>query len=72
MRARIQGAVLVECVVETTGICSRLRLLRSLDAAFGLDEQAMRAATEWRFVPGTRLGKPVPVLVTIEVGFRIH
>ena len=72
MKARIQGAVVVECVVDTKGICSRLRLIRSLDSTFGLDEQALRAAAEWKFVPGTRLGEPVPVLVRIELGFAIH
>lgn len=72
MRRRIQGVVLVECVVEPSGLCSRPRLVKSLDSTFGLDEQALRAATEWRFRPGTRLGEPVPVLVTIELGFTIH
>lgn len=72
IRARIEGVVLVECVVEPSGLCSRLRLVKSLDSTFGLDEQALRAATEWRFRPGTRLGEPVPIVVTIELGFTIH
>jgi periplasmic protein TonB len=72
MRARIQGAVLVECVVDINGACTQRRLLRSLDSTFGLDEQALLAAAEWRFRPGTRLGEPVPVVVTIELGFTIH
>ena len=72
MRARIEGAVLIECVVQPSGTCARLRVLRSLDSRLGLDEQALRAAAEWRFSPGTRLGKPVAVLVTIQLGFSIH
>jgi protein TonB len=72
MRARIEGAVIVECVVQATGTCSRLRVLRSLDSRLGLDEQALRAAAAWRFAPGMRLGKPVAVLVTIQLGFSIH
>jgi periplasmic protein TonB len=72
MRARIQGAVVVECVVQPTGVCARLRVLRSLDARLGLDEQALRAAAAWRFSPGTRHGKPVAVLVTIQLGFSIN
>jgi periplasmic protein TonB len=72
MRARIQGAVVVECVVQPTGVCARLRVLRSLDSRLGLDQQALRAAAAWRFSPGTRLGKPVAVVVTIQVGFSIH
>lgn len=72
MRAQIQGAVLIECVVQTTGFCSDLRVVRSLDSTFGLDQQALRAAALWRFLPGTRMGKPVPVVVTIQLGFSIH
>ena len=72
MRARIEGAVVVECVVQPSGVCAKLRVLRSLDSRLGLDEQALRAAAAWRFSPGTRLGKPVAVLVTIQLGFSIH
>ena len=72
MRARIEGSVLVECVVQPDGACTNVRLVRSLDQRFGLDQQALRAAALWRFVPGTLLGKPVPMLVTIQIGFSIH
>ena len=27
----------------------------------------MKAARQWRFAPGTRLGEAVPVLITIEL-----
>lgn len=72
MRARIQGAVVIECVVEPTGLCAKARVVRSLDARLGLDQQALLAAAAWRFAPGTRFGKPVAVLVTIQLGFSIH
>lgn len=72
MRARIEGAVVVECVVQPTGVCARLRVLRSLDSRLGLDEQALQAAAAWRFLPATRLGKPVAMLITIQLGFSIH
>lgn len=72
MRARIQGAVVVECVVQPSGRCTRLRVVRSLDPRLGLDQQALQAAAAWRFAPGTRLGKPVSVVVTIQLGFSIH
>ena len=37
-----------------------------------LDEQALLAVKEWRFDPGTRDGKPVPVLVMIEMTFALR
>ena len=72
MRARIQGQVWIECVVQTNGICTNTRVVRSLDPTFGLDQEAVRAARLFRFRPGTRRGEPVPVLVTIELTFALH
>ncbi|PYQ93305.1 MAG: energy transducer TonB, partial [Acidobacteria bacterium] len=34
--------------------------------------EAIKAAREWKFKPGTRLGQPVPVLVTIELTFTLR
>ena len=72
MRARIQGIVVIECVVRPNGRCSDIRVARSLDPIFGLDEEARRAVTEWRFKPGARLGEPVPVAVRLELEFTIR
>jgi TonB family protein len=72
MRARIEGFVRVECIVQPDGWCTGGRIVRSLDQKYGLDQQALRAAALWRFAPGTLMGKPVPVLVTIQIGFSIH
>lgn len=72
MRARIQGTVLVECVVQPSGECSNVQVVHSLDPTFGLDQEAVKAAQKWRFKPGTRLGQPVPVLVTIELSFALR
>lgn len=72
MRARIQGTVWVECVVQTDGQCSDTHVVRSLDRNFGLDQEAIKAARLFRFRPGMRLGEPVAVLVTIELSFTLH
>lgn len=72
MRAKVQGVVLLECVVGTDGTVGNCSVERSLDSAFGLDQEAIRAARQWRFRPGTRMGEPVPVLVTIELTFTLR
>lgn len=72
MRARVQGVVWVECVVRPTGACSDIHVVRSIDPPFGLDEEAMKAAALWRFKPGTRLGRPVPVIVRIQLEFSVR
>lgn len=72
MRARLQGTVVLNCVVTAEGVCTNIRIAKSLDMMFGLDEQAVASAREWRFRPGMRMGAPVPVLVTLEIGFTIR
>jgi protein TonB len=72
MRARIQGLITVECVVQPDGACTRIRVTRSFDPAFGLDQEAIKAAAQWRFRPGMRRGQPVPVLVTMEIAFALR
>ena len=72
MRAKIQGSVLLECVVRADGLVGDIRVIRSLDPTFGLDQEAVKAARLWRFKPGARLGEPVPVLVTIELTFTLR
>jgi periplasmic protein TonB len=72
MRAKVQGTVLLECVVRPDGSVGDVQVVRSLDPTFGLDEEAKKAARKWRFAPGTRLGEPVPVLVTIELTFTLR
>jgi len=68
---KIQGTVVVGCVVLPDGSVGTVTVLRSLDAAFGLDEEAIKAVKQWRFEPGTLDGKPVPVRVTIMVPFTV-
>jgi TonB family protein len=72
MRARQQGVVWIECVVRPNGVCTDIRVVRSLDTHFGLDEEARRAAALWRFRPGTYQGRPVPVAVRIELEFSVR
>jgi outer membrane biosynthesis protein TonB len=43
--------------------------VKPLDA--DLDKEAMKAAAQWLFEPGTRDGKPVNVLVTIAIAFTL-
>jgi len=72
MRAKIQGIVMVEAIVMPDGSVGRVQVVRSLDQTFGLDQEAIKAVRKWRFSPGTRLGKPVPVLVEIELTFTLR
>ncbi len=72
MRAKVQGTVLLQCVVRPDGAVTDIQVLRSLDSVFGLDQEAMKAARQWRFAPGTRMGQAVPVQITIELTFTLR
>ena len=70
-KARIQGTVTMDVVVVEDGTVGEVKVTRSLDEEYGLDEQAVRAVKEWRFRPGTKDGKAVPVRVSIEMTFTL-
>ena len=72
MRARIEGIVELEIVVYADGSVGSIRLVRSLDSRFGLDEEAIKAVRRWRFDPARHLGKPVQVRVPVEVSFSLR
>lgn len=72
MRAKIQGIVELEAVVGVNGTITELRIHKSLDRGFGLDQEAMKVAREWLFRPARFQGKPVPMVVIIQMEFRLH
>ncbi|HYM23991.1 MAG TPA: energy transducer TonB [Vicinamibacterales bacterium] len=71
MDAHIEGNVAVAIVVKDDGKVGEAAISRSLDPTYGLDKQALAAAKQWEFKPGTRDGKPVAVRVTLEMTFTL-
>lgn len=71
MRAKIQGKVLLEVVIRKDGTVGDVKVVKSLDAATGLDQEAIKAAKQWMFQPATKQGQPVDYLATLELSFRI-
>ena len=72
MRAKVQGVVVVECVVLPDGTVTDVKIIKSLDKVFGLDDEAVKTARQWRFSPGRRLGQPVAVVIQIELSFILR
>jgi TonB family protein len=68
-RAKHQGVVRLMAVVGVDGLAREIRVVGSL--GMGLDEKAVEAVQQWRFLPGTKNGKPVAVMAAIEVSFRL-
>ncbi len=72
MRARIQGVVTLEALIGPDGLVKDVRVMKSLDRASGLDDEALKTARQWRFRPATYQGQPVAFLVIIEMTFNLR
>ena len=68
-KAKWQGTVVLSLIVDETGVAQQIKVSRSL--GMGLDQKAIEAVQRWRFRPGMKDGKPVPVYATVEVNFRL-
>jgi TonB family protein len=68
--AKLEGTVGLTIVVGTDQRAHDIEITKSLDP--GLDANAILAIKNWRFQPGTKNGKPVPVQAKIEVNFRLR
>jgi TonB family protein len=68
-KAKWQGTVVLSLIVDETGLAQQIKVSRSL--GMGLDQKAIEAVQKWRFRPGMKDGKPVPVYATVEVNFRL-
>jgi TonB family protein len=71
IQAKIEGTLFMKAVVRTDGTPADIEITQSLDTEYGLDQQAVTALSQWRFEPGLKDGKPVPVRVTVEMRFRL-
>jgi TonB family protein len=72
MRAKMQGIVGLEAVVTPQGTVGEVRITRSLDQHFGLDQEAIKTVKSWRFRPARKNGEPVAVWVDIELSFTLR
>ena len=66
----IQGICLVSLIVDAYGMPQNIRVVKSL--GYGLDEAAIEAVQRYRFRPATKEHRPVPVMMSIEVNFRLR
>jgi TonB family protein len=68
--AKLQGPVMLTIVVGADQRAHDIKITKSLDP--GLDASAIDSIKTWRFQPGTKNGKPVPVQAKIEVNFHLQ
>lgn len=69
-RARIEGKVVIESIIEKDGSVSHPSILQSQPK--GLDVAAINAVCDWRFKPATLKGEPVRVYYALTVNFGVQ
>ncbi|HYL60986.1 MAG TPA: TonB family protein [Candidatus Methylomirabilis sp.] len=67
---KVQGSVTLRVLVGADGRAQEIRIVQGI--GFGLDERAVEAVREWKFVPARDAAKrAVPTWVTVEAVFRL-
>ena len=71
LQACVQGTVGLKVLVRPDGRVGLIRIVQGLDT--DLDEQARRAAVQWRFLPATDAeGTAVPGVANVQMEFRVR
>jgi len=71
-KARMEGTVVLEFVVNADGTVGKVEVLKSLmSGPGGLDEAAIKAIKKTKFQPALANGKPVSVWVTYPITFTL-
>jgi len=69
-KARLQGVVIVQAIIDKGGNVTNVKVLKGL--GMGLDQAAVDAIKKWKFEPATLNGKPVAVYYNLTVNFRLQ
>ena len=67
--ARVEGQVVIEAVIGMTGDVVETRVLRATPM---FAEAALAAVRQWKYTPTLLSGRPVPVVMTVTVTFRLQ
>ena len=68
-RLGVQGEVKLSVVFQSSGVINVMGVVKSL--GHGLDQEAEQAASQIRFKPAQREGKPVDFPATLRIEFRL-
>jgi TonB family protein len=62
----VQGVVIIELTIDTSGAVSDARVMRSIPM---LDDAALDAVRQWKYRPTLLNGVAVPVIMTVTINF---
>jgi len=67
--ARIEGTVLLEILIDSSGRVVRARVIQSVPM---LDAAALQTVSQWQFQPAVKHGRPVATIAQAPISFRIY
>ena len=67
--AKVEGTVVLFAEITSAGSVQNVVVLHKLGK--GLDESAVRAIKQWKFSPALKDGRPLAVMITIEMNFNL-
>jgi protein TonB len=67
-RANVQGVVILECVISATGRVEDVKVLRGIPL---LNDAAIAAVKQWKYMPTLLEGVPVSVVMPVTVQFQL-
>lgn len=65
----IQGVVIIEALVDEQGRIFGAEVVQSVHES--VDKAALKAVTEWSFIPAQKEGKPIMKVVRIPIRFSL-
>jgi len=69
-KKKVQGTVFLSLIVTKEGETADITIEKSLTS--GLDKEAVKAVSRWKFEPMMDDGKPCPAKIKVEVSFRLY
>jgi protein TonB len=69
-QAHLQGVVMLQATIDERGNVVDIQLLKRLQ--LGLDEEAVKAVSQWKFTPALLHGRPVKVFFNLTVQFEVR
>ena len=66
---RVQGVVVLRTIIALSGCVEAVEVVQGTDPR--LDVAALVAVSRWRYTPTLLDGRPVPVIMTVTVNFRL-
>jgi len=69
-KKKIEGMVTLSALVTKEGQTADIKVVKSLTP--GLDQQAIKAVSRWRFEPAAQNGQPCPMRIAVQVSFKLY